>query len=196
LSAQSENQITTVRYFTARVSARVDAEAPTRQQIYFDALKSLSEIEIHLGNFLVRYGRDRSLQTLIPPSQMQSHHPGRDQRSFVFKTEEKGSVNIACHLLMDCFQNAFDVAVVLSNDTDLVEPIRMATKELKTTGGILTPVPKPATSLVQGGKTCAQAASRCRTISRSGDPGKQGDRVAPPRFGMHHPKTGLEEALR
>ena len=49
----------------------------------------------------------------------------------VFKVEEKGSdVNLASHLLFDAFRGAFDAAAVLSNDSDLVEPIRIVTKEL------------------------------------------------------------------
>lgn len=44
--------------------------------------------------------------------------------------EEKGSdVNLAVHLLNDAWKNAFDAAVVISNDTDLIEPIRMVTQE-------------------------------------------------------------------
>ena len=42
--------------------------------------------------------------------------------------EEKGTdVNLAVHLLNDAWRNVFDVAVVMSNDTDLVMPIRMVT---------------------------------------------------------------------
>jgi uncharacterized LabA/DUF88 family protein len=64
------------------------------------------------------------------------------------KAEEKGSdVNLASHLVNDGWKNAFDVAVVVSNDTDLVEPIRIVTQELKKPVGILFPVKKPATSL-------------------------------------------------
>ena len=44
--------------------------------------------------------------------------------------EEKGSdVNLAVHLLNDAWMDRFDVAAVVSNDTDLVEPIRMVTEE-------------------------------------------------------------------
>ena len=44
--------------------------------------------------------------------------------------EEKGSdVNLAVHLLNDAWKGLFDYAVVMSNDTDLVEPIRMVTVE-------------------------------------------------------------------
>ena len=48
----------------------------------------------------------------------------------VHTMEEKGSdVNLAVHLLNDAWENLFDVAVVVSNDTDLVTPIRMVTQE-------------------------------------------------------------------
>jgi len=50
----------------------------------------------------------------------------------VHAMEEKGSdVNLACHLVNDAWAGRFDAAVVISNDTDLVEPIRIVTKELK-----------------------------------------------------------------
>ena len=44
--------------------------------------------------------------------------------------EEKGSdVNLAVHLLNDAWNDLFDAAVVISNDTDLVTPIRMVSDE-------------------------------------------------------------------
>ena len=44
--------------------------------------------------------------------------------------EEKGSdVNLAAHLLNDAWKDLFEAAVVISNDTDLVLPIRMVTQE-------------------------------------------------------------------
>jgi hypothetical protein len=60
------------------------------------------------------------------------------------KVEEKGSdVNLACHLLLDAFQDKFDVAAVLSNDSDLVEPMRIATEVLGKPVGLLSPVSNP-----------------------------------------------------
>jgi hypothetical protein len=44
----------------------------------------------------------------------------------VHAMEEKGSdVALAAHLLNDAWLNAFDVAAVVSNDTDLITPIQM-----------------------------------------------------------------------
>ena len=62
----------------------------------------------------------------------------------VLKVEEKGSdVNLACHLLLDAFQGNFDVAAVLSNDSDLVEPIRVVTQIMRKPVGLLSPVNNP-----------------------------------------------------
>ena len=48
----------------------------------------------------------------------------------VHTMEEKGSdVNLAVHLLNDAWKGLFDCALVISNDTDLVESIRMVTTE-------------------------------------------------------------------
>lgn len=61
----------------------------------------------------------------------------------VFTLEEKGSdVNLAVHLINDAWAARFDAAVVVSNDTDLVEPIRIVAQELKKTVFLLTPPSK------------------------------------------------------
>ena len=50
----------------------------------------------------------------------------------IHDAKEKGShVNLASHLLNDAFNNRFDVALVISQDSDLCEPMRMACKEIK-----------------------------------------------------------------
>lgn len=62
----------------------------------------------------------------------------------VYKTEEKGSdVNLASHLLFDAFKDRYGIAAVLSNESDLVEHIRLVTQELGRPVGLLTPVPSP-----------------------------------------------------
>lgn len=71
----------------------------------------------------------------------------------VIKTEEKGTdVNLACHLLVDAFQNRFDLALVLSGDSDLAEPIRLArTLFPAKIVGVWNPRKKPSIEL----KKCA-----------------------------------------
>ncbi len=54
--------------------------------------------------------------------------------------EEKGSdVNLACHLVNDAWAGRFDAAAVISNDTDLAEPIRIVTQELNKSVVLLCP---------------------------------------------------------
>ena len=48
-------------------------------------------------------------------------------------------VNIAAHLLRDAFLQRFEVAVLLTNDSDLAEPLRIVTKEIGRPVGILNP---------------------------------------------------------
>jgi len=58
----------------------------------------------------------------------------------VLYTEEKGSdVNLASHLLYDAFVHDYEAAVIMSNDSDLAEPVRMVKVLLKKKIGILNP---------------------------------------------------------
>lgn len=57
------------------------------------------------------------------------------------KIEEKGSdVNLASLLLADGFRGKYEAAVVLSNDSDLMLPIHIVTRELGLPVGLLNPV--------------------------------------------------------
>lgn len=144
-----ENEVVAVKYYTARVSGRIDPAAPARQQIYFDALSTVPEISLHMGNFL----SSKKFAGLVHPPSFRPHLQESLPQPWpvvvrVHKTEEKGSdVNLASHLLLDGFRNAYDVAAVISNDTDLVEPIRIATQELGKIVGVLSPVHNPAPQL-------------------------------------------------
>jgi uncharacterized LabA/DUF88 family protein len=172
-----------VRYFTARVSGAVDAGAPGRQQVLFNALATVPEVEIHFGAFLAKASwrpvmllpvAQRPLTdstgagaTLAPglltigvdpalPNSRPERLPigsygkggavGKPSalpdavKSRVFTMEEKGSdVNLAVHLVNDAWAGRFDAAVVVSNDTDLVEPIRIVAQELGKPVYLLTP---------------------------------------------------------
>lgn len=50
-------------------------------------------------------------------------------------------------LVRDAFKGAFDLAAVLTNDTDLVEPVRIVTQEVGLPVTLLAPSSKPAVSL-------------------------------------------------
>lgn len=128
-----KDNIVAIRYFTAQISARPgDLQQPQRQQTYLRALRSQPLVSVHYGHFLTHTVR------------MPLAHPGPDgQRTAeVVKTEEKGSdVNLASHLMLDAFRRDCEVAVVVSNDSDLRVPIRIAEQELGIRVGIINPQP-------------------------------------------------------
>lgn len=115
----SDHSIDRIKYFTADVSPRAgNTDAPIQQADYLRALKTLNEVDIYKGRFLPK--KIRRPLTSDPTTFVEVHD-----------TEEKGSdVNLASHLLFDAFTTKFEFALVLSQDTDLLEPIRMVTKEL------------------------------------------------------------------
>jgi len=116
------DDIVAIKYFTAKVKPRPnDPDQPIRQALYLRALATLPKVEIIYGTFL-------SHKTKMPLA-----HPKDPNNPFVWviKTEEKGSdVNLATHLLYDAFVNAFDVAAVVSNDSDLLLPIQVVRNKL------------------------------------------------------------------
>ena len=58
----------------------------------------------------------------------------------ILKTEEKRSdVNLATLLLIDCFDNDFDEAVVITNDSDLTLPIEYVVSRFNKRVGIINP---------------------------------------------------------
>lgn len=58
----------------------------------------------------------------------------------VIKTEEKGTdVNLATHLLHDTHLNRYETAVVISNNSDLLEPIKIVRRELGKKVGVINP---------------------------------------------------------
>ena len=59
----------------------------------------------------------------------------------VYKTEEKGSdVNLGVHLLNDAWLDRYDCAVIISNDSDLAEPLRLVRQQNKKIIGLLSPL--------------------------------------------------------
>ena len=109
------DDIGSIKYFIARISARPhDPGKPMRQQTYLRALKTIPNLSIIYGHFLTHSCR-MVLTGSNPP-----------QKVWVDKTEEKGSdVNLAAHLLHDGFKGLFDIAVLITNDSDLLEPLKI-----------------------------------------------------------------------
>lgn len=168
-----------VNFYTARVSSKIDKDAPAKQAIYIKALQTVPEINIHHGKFLVKdkwrgvAGNDLLLLRPCPdtiqvcnpdevrdiPKEEISYRDGSKETVSIVKLdpkpvvvrvrnpEEKGSdVNLGVHLVRDAFKMAFDEAIVVTNDTDLVEPIRIVKQELNMNVTIVSPAENVAGS--------------------------------------------------
>jgi uncharacterized LabA/DUF88 family protein len=123
----AQNEISLVRYFTARVQATAsDSDKHVRQDTYLQALKAhINCIEIHEGSFLAN----------VVTMKRANRARGESNMVDVIKTEEKGSdVNLAVHLVNDAWANRFDAALVISNDSDLAEGIKLARDRGKAVG--------------------------------------------------------------
>ena len=58
----------------------------------------------------------------------------------VIRTEEKGSdVNLAVHIVNDAWLDAYDCAVVVSNDSDIAEAMRLVRRHCEKRIGLVTP---------------------------------------------------------
>jgi hypothetical protein len=66
----------------------------------------------------------------------------------VIRTEEKGSdVNLATHLIRDAYEDAFDAAALITNDSDLRSPVELVRDRLGKRIGLLNPQRHPAFGL-------------------------------------------------
>jgi hypothetical protein len=126
------NPINRIRYFTSMISARPDApDGRAHQDAYLRALATIDGLSIHLGHF-------HSPRVRLPVADPSAC--GGQRTVEVIKTQEKGSdVNLATFLLLDAFRRESDIAVVLSNDSDLEEPIRVLIEELDVPVGLVNP---------------------------------------------------------
>ena len=126
-----QHDILAVKYFTARVSGtHGDPSKPQRQDVYLRAVQRFRpEVEVYFGHFLSHTVR------------MPLARPAGNRRSAeVVRTEEKGSdVNLAVHLLNDGWLDVYDCAVVVSNDSDLAEAMRLVNHQHGKRIGLITP---------------------------------------------------------
>jgi len=115
--------VTVVKYFTARVKPSVfDPGVEQRQDVYLTALRTCGRTEVIEGSY-------QSHAKRLPRAK--DFFAGQMKPVEVIVSEEKGSdVNLASHLLLDACQGRFDVAAVITNDSDLTTPIEMVTSDL------------------------------------------------------------------
>ena len=133
-------QIDEIEYFTAKVQDRSGQEgAAARQSAYLQALEtSTVPMRTIFGLFKVRETRmwvadtQKCNKTKKMRETMDVCECCARNTIEVVKTEEKGSdVNLAVSLVKDAFLQRFELAVVISNDSDMQSAIDIAMKELE-----------------------------------------------------------------
>lgn len=135
---QSHQSIDKIWYFSAEVKLRTgEGDTLGRQRTFMRALKTIPNLEIELGMFLEK------------PQKMPLADPtARPRFVEVIRTEEKGSdVNLATRMLVDAFEDKYDCAVLISNDSDLLGPIKVVKQKFGKTVGILNPQKRPSYAL-------------------------------------------------
>lgn len=116
-----------VKVFAARPKPlHWDPQRAQSHSAHFEALQTDSRVEVFYGRFRVDR-QDQWLWEDYERIQRTWDKSMRPRTITVARTEEKGTdVNLAIHLLRDAFEQKFDRAIVLSNDSDLAPAILMA----------------------------------------------------------------------
>ena len=138
-----KNDVVKIKYYTADVSSRPpDNRQGDRQKAYLTALSQLPKVEIIKGHFL------GPKVVRMPLCDENGLYQGRTVT--VLKTEEKGSdVNLAVDLLHDCVQDRYECAIVVSNDSDILSPIRIVRRDYGKKIGLASPHTRPSLQLSQ-----------------------------------------------
>ena len=102
---RADQQLTAVRYFAARILPDPGGRS-ARQNVYLEALSTLSDLSIHLGYYVANETECRQCGA-----------------SWMVHKEKMTDVNIAVELLGDAQDDLFDTALVISGDGDLAGPV-------------------------------------------------------------------------
>jgi len=101
---QTNQELVGVKYYTSRVSNSPDKQK--RQSIYIDALES-TDTEIIYGNY-----------------QDGSEECNRCGHIWRTAKEKMTDVNIATAIIVDAYKDVYDMAMLISGDSDLTPPIK------------------------------------------------------------------------
>ena len=117
------DEINWLHYFTAKISPRPDDPSQVhRQKIYLDAIGTLPKLKIHYGVFRVR----EKSGVLMKPAPTRPGEIGKIEAP----EEKRTDVNLATQLLIDAFTGDFEQALIITNDSDQVTPIRYVRDKL------------------------------------------------------------------
>jgi len=138
-----------VRYFTALVKPTpADPGNLARQQIYLRALVSRG-VHVHYGQFKLR-SKNWFLKTALVQRPQSTGAAVADMTVRIAKYDEKGSdVNLASYLVRDSAIGDCTDAIVISNDSDLVEAINIARTDFGVNVYVINPQQRVVAELRQ-----------------------------------------------
>jgi uncharacterized LabA/DUF88 family protein len=93
------------KYFTSRV--KDDPPKVKRQNTYIEAIETLEDCRIYYGSY----------QTHIEECRKCGH-------SYLYASEKMTDVNIAVEMLGDAYLDKYDMALLITGDSDLIPPIK------------------------------------------------------------------------
>ena len=120
------------KMFAGKSKVLNDPNQPMRQNTYFRALETYNcgKLKIYPSSFVID----------------NKHFPRVDsgERVWIRAAGEKGAdVKIATHLLVDAYNDCYDCALLLSNDSDLEEPIYNVRKVFNKKVIVFAPIHNP-----------------------------------------------------
>lgn len=119
---QPNQELVGVKYYTSRVSNNPDKQK--RQSTYLDALGSVG-VEIYYGNY-----QDNNIECK------------RCGNVWKSAKEKMTDVNIATAIIVDAFKENYDMAMLISGDSDLTPPIKEVHNLFKNTRVFIAFPPK------------------------------------------------------
>jgi len=156
-----------VVYCTARVNDPSDPQQTARQDFYLKALIAHNSADLIEEGYYSSWAKESVMTadpagTRTPTAMLDSQQaltwsrglPVRRNGSGILfatvrKREEKGSdVNVATHLLVDVLQKRVDAVIVISNDSDLALPVRLARQHVPV--GLINPSGRPLAGALKG----------------------------------------------
>ncbi|MBP3933064.1 MAG: NYN domain-containing protein, partial [Pseudomonas sp.] len=147
-SLPKDCEIIGINFYTARISSRIDPSSPKDQHIYLKALKTIPGLTQTFGSFQVSDKLMFLSQPMVFSPKLTTLPVPAPRFVSVVKVEEKGSdVNLGVHLVRDALLRKMEHAVVITNDTDLCEPLRIVVEDAKLPLTLLSPVANPAKGL-------------------------------------------------
>lgn len=135
------DQVIGIKYFTAKIISRPDdPNKHIRQQVYLRALETLPNVQVIFGHYSAH----------VKWMRLANSSPGKPKFAQVIRTDEKGSdVNLAVNLIHDAYQAKFELALIVSNDSDLLSAIQIVQNDLGLKVGVLNPHKNQSQSLMK-----------------------------------------------